>query len=141
MNLLGIQGDIKTKLGTVLTTTMRVDDFPQRPEEYILLDDRGAALAHYIGSTFTKPEANRKNIITQTRTMEWGVSIVMKQLFDGDGLLTKMETIRAGLTGWTPSTLTDLSPFYAVRDGFVAERNGQWWYEIVFGCEGPDQET
>jgi len=139
MNLLTIQDNIKTQLGT-LGLGYVVEDFPNRPEEYQLAHPVGAALVRYNGSTYERPTPNRKGQVVSVRRMEWAVTLVAINLFDNDGLYAKIEAVRAGLMGWTPAASSDLSVFYPVRDGFLQEKLGQWWYEIAFETIGPDQE-
>jgi len=138
MNLVGIQGDFKTQLGT-LGLAMLVDDFPSNPSEYRMMDKRGAALVRFQGSQYERPTANLSGQIVQIRRMEWAVTLVMSNLYDNDGLYAKLETVRDGITGWTPPTSSDLTVCYPVREAFVSETAGQWMYEIIFEVSGPEE--
>ena len=138
MNLLGIQGDFKTQLAT-LGLNMQVADFPANPGAYRLEDRRGAALVRYNGGSYERPTPNLSGQVVQMRRMEWVVTLVMANLYDNDGLYAKLETVRDGITGWTPPTSADLTVCYPVREAFVSETAGQWMYEIIFEVSGPEE--
>ncbi len=138
MNLLGIQGDIKTQLAT-LGLNMQIADFPANPSTYRLEDRRGAALVRFNGSSYERPTPNLSGQIVQIRRMEWVVTLVMSNLYEGDGLYAKLETVRDGITGWTPPTSADLTVCYPLREAFVSETAGQWMYEIIFEVSGPEE--
>ena len=131
MNLLTAQDALETKLGT-LGLDMRVEDYPENVQDYQLLDNRGAVLVKYNGAVYERPAPNRSATIEQERRIQWSITVVMANLFDNDGLYAKMELIRAGLTGYTFSALTDSTVLYPVSENYLGNQNSLWWYEMIF---------
>lgn len=131
MNLLTAQDAIKTQLGT-LGLGMQIDDFPENVQDYQLLDNRGAVLVRYQGAVYERPEGNRSGTIEQERRIQWAITAVSTNLFSNNGLYAKMELIRAGLTNFTLTGLTDSTVLYPVSENYLGNQNCQWWYEMIF---------
>ncbi|MCH8029082.1 MAG: hypothetical protein IH874_04025 [Candidatus Dadabacteria bacterium] len=127
-----IEDAIITKLQTDVTAaTATVEPFPDRPQDYILSHPKGAVLVQYRGSQFTEPRV--VNTITQTRTLEFVIVVVFRNLRSHQGAYGVLDSVRSSLTGYVVTTGgQSLSKMFPVREGFIAEKSGVWWYGMTF---------
>lgn len=103
---------------------------PERPQSWRLNHPRAALLVDYRGSRYAAHE--RMGQIVQPRTVEMGVNVVARNLYDAYGAVALCDAVRAALLGFTPPHARQMT---AVADRFVAEQGGIWIYEIVFATE------
>lgn len=103
---------------------------PERASGWRLNHPRAALLIDYRGSRYGEPQ--RMGVLAQGRTVQLGVSVVARTLYDAYGAVGLVDAVRAALLGWAPPHCKALA---AASDRFVAEEGGLWFYEIVFEAE------
>lgn len=130
-----IEDAIISKLASDITQ-LAVESFPENPEGYQLLHPVGAILVQYRGSTFSEPKA--VGFITQVRTLEFLIALVVRHLRTHQGAYTYLDTIRSSLTGYKIGA--DTSKMYPVREEFLAERGGIWWYGVTYRLDTQESE-
>jgi len=78
-----------------------VKGFPDRPEDFKTLPfKKGLVLVAYRGSRFSTPTNTDK--IIQERTLEFSITIQIRNLRDHSGAYASLEAVRASLTGFSP---------------------------------------
>ena len=114
---------------------LEVSPFPERPDEYGLIHPVGAVLVQYRGSEYSEPAS--LGTITQTRTMEFVVLLAVRHLRSHQGAYAYLDSIRGSLTGYV---IPPLSKMFAVREAFLAEKGGIWWYAVEFKARSIETE-
>jgi hypothetical protein len=89
MALNTIIDDIITQLDTALE--LKVEGFPDNPREYKLLHPKGAVLVSFNNSSYTSPESFE--FIQQIRTLEIGLTLIIKGLRDKNGAYAYLDLI------------------------------------------------
>ena len=121
--------------GNVLAK-MRLEHFPDRPEQYRLVNAAGAVLMRYHGSTFGELMAT--DIIAQEETLEFEITIIARDLgwaYGGPasgpspGAYALIMAVRQALTGFRIQGCTKMWP---VRSEYVRRDSGVWYYAIDF---------
>ncbi len=152
MDLLAVENDIVAKLKADITG-LQIEAFPEDPEQFFRnLHGIGAILVRYDSSDYEIPKANRKQVITQTRTARWAIWVIYRGLITHDltdsseGLYTRLDAVKNSLTGYTIGTqssaaVANASVMYPIRDQFVDENDGLWYHEIVFEHTTPEVES
>jgi len=135
-----IVAQLKSYLATALGTQMvEVAHFPDKPEAYEMRHRIGVALVIYSGSDFG--EVLDIGNVAQERRMEFAVGVRIRDLgwaYGGPpggtspGAYQVLETIRAALTGFQPST--GCSKMRPLRERFVDRdrQGGVWVYESTW---------
>lgn len=106
---------------------LKVEGFPDKPEEYKLLHPKGAVLVHFQGGTYSEPEENI--FLQQTVSLDFGLTLLIKGLRDKNGAYSYIDAVIAALTGFTP---TGCNKMYLNRVDFLSEDNGLWQYAFSF---------
>ncbi len=117
-------------------TDSDVQGYPDDARSFFPKHPVGSVLVQYAGSKFTEPRAF--NSITQTRTPEFKVFVLRRDLRGHAGVQGSLDAVRASLTGFAPP---GYSKMYPVSERFLAEQNGVWIYEMKFAFEGRYQES
>jgi hypothetical protein len=130
-----IEDAVIAKLSTDVAS-LAVEPFPENPDGYQLLHPLGAILVQYRGSTFSDPKA--LGFITQVRTLEFLIVVVVRNLRTHQGAYAHLDALRASLTGYKVGAET--SKMYPVREEFIAERGGIWWYGITYRLDIQESE-
>ena len=125
MALNTIINDIITQLDSALS--LKVEGFPDNPGEYKLLHPKGAILVSFNNSSYTSPESFE--FIQQVRTLEIGLTLIIKGLRDKNGAYIYLDLINDTLTGFKPTGCTQM---YPVSDSFLTEDNGLWQYALSY---------
>jgi len=145
MNLTTVENDIVTKLQTDITSnTPEIRSWPDSPDEYQLLHPHGAILVRYNGSTYSPPDPNSQKKIVQLRTVEWVMAIVQRSLKltkGHQGIYGLIEEIRASLTGYTITGLSDASVLMPTGDSFTQESGGIWIFGAGYSFTFPEAES
>ncbi len=115
---------------------IRVEAFPEKPEEYTLKHARGAVLVGYGRSAYGKPEA--LGAIVQERRLEFDITILARDLREHGGAYGYLDAARVALTGFRPAGARKLHP---VRDRFLGVRGGVWRYAITMATAAPAMEA
>ena len=120
---------IRARLGTLLPT-MAAELFPDKPAEYRLNHPRGAFLVSYGGSKSEQPSL--MDLIVQSRTADFSVTIVQRQLNGNGGVLDTLDDLVRVLTGFAPP---DCGKLYLRSDQFLGETGGLWQYAATFSAQ------
>lgn len=121
-----IINDIVDKLKDNITD-LKVEHFPDNIDEYRLIHSKGAILVAFRGYSDSEPE--ELGFIQQITTIEIGINLVVTGLRDKNGAYSYIDSIRAALTGFTP---TDCFKMYPVSADFLNEDAGRWEYGLIF---------
>ncbi|OQX12811.1 MAG: hypothetical protein BWK73_13935 [Thiothrix lacustris] len=122
-HLLALEADILTQLASA-GLGVTVEPYPDRPQDYTLLDPVGAALVVISGSRYS-PSING----VQTRTCRVVITVLVRNLSTHTGAYTLLDGVLNTLHGWQPA---DWQPLTAISDQFVTEDAGVWQYDTVF---------
>lgn len=130
-----IEDAIISKLQTDITD-LQIEGFPDSPDDYRLIHPVGAILVQYRGSDFDEPKA--LDTVSQTKRMDFLTVLVMRHLRSHQGAYAYLDSIRSSLRG---HQITGFSKIYPVRERFLAEKNGIWWWAITFRMLGREVES
>lgn len=125
MDILDIETAIIDLLVPVVPN-LKVEGFPDKPVGYKLKHSTGAVLVSYQGSTFAAPITNPTS---QSRTVTFDITLIVKDLRTHNGAYQYIDLIRATLTGYR---IPDLARLYPVSEGFLNEQNGIWQWGMSF---------
>ena len=134
MNIREIENLIVEKLQQNFSD-FQVIGFPEKPQEYILLHPIGAILVHYRGGSYSS--TNSINFVSQDKKMEFGVTVVTRNLRSNSGSYEALDKIKNVLCGYKIAGCTKLTP---TKENFISEQNGIWQYEILFTLTTPSIE-
>ena len=91
MNIREIENLIVEKLQQNFSD-FQVIGFPEKPQEYILLHPIGAILVHYRGGSYSS--TNSINFLSQDKKMEFGVTVVTRNLRSNSGSYETLDKIK-----------------------------------------------
>jgi hypothetical protein len=111
-------------------TNIQVEPYPDRPAEYKLLHPTGAVLVHYQGSRYGKRRAT--DAVVQDRRLEFGVTVLARNLRVHTGAYAILDAVCSALTGWQPG---GYGKIYPLSDGFLSEETGIWQYQMSFALD------
>lgn len=126
MGILTIENEIIEQLEDNISD-LKVEGFPEKPNEYQLLHPKGAVLVSYTKSIFD--EQSGFESIQQTEEMEFAILLMVRGLRDKNGAYTYIDTIKDALTGFQPTGCTKMFP---TDIGFLKEENAVWYYTMGF---------
>ena len=145
MDLAAVEDDIVAKLTTVISdTNIDIRSWPNDPAFFQSLKQGGAILVRYAGSDYLPPEPNRQKKVIQDRSPQWNIDIIQKSLkkFKAhQGIYTLIESIRAALTGYTITGLSDAGVMWPISDNFTEEAAGTYVYTLVYTFTFPEAEA
>jgi hypothetical protein len=119
----------------VTTETLKVEGFPDKPSEYKLLHPTGAILVAYNGSDYSVPESLQ--YVEQIHNMEFGATLIVRNLRDKNGAYNHIDKIISTLTGYSP---TGCWKIYPKNVRFLVENSGIWQYAITFNVTNENIE-
>ena len=131
MNIREIENCIINKLQQNFSN-FQIAGFPEKPQEYVLLHPIGAILVRYCGGSYSS--SNSIGYISQDKKMEFGVTVVTRNLRSNYETLEKVKTV---LSGYKILGCSKLMP---TKENFISEQNGIWQYEILFTLTTPSVE-
>ena len=134
MNIREIENSIIEKLQQNFSS-FQVAGFPEKPSEYILLHPIGAILVHYRGGSYSSSKSI--DIINQDKKMEFGVTVVTRNLRANEGAYETLDSIKKILCGYKIVGCSKLTP---IKENFISEANGIWQYELLFTLTTPSIE-
>lgn len=142
MNLTTVEDDIVSRLNTI--TGIKAVSWPDAPQDYQKTFPGGVFLVRYNGSNYEDPEPNNQPKVVQLRTLEWQIAILSKSYKatkKHQGAYDHIESIRAKLTGHTPTGFSDASIMYPLGDGFLSEEAGYHIYTANYAFTFPEAEA
>ena len=104
-----------------------VEAFPERPAEYRLTHPVGKVLVIYSGSNHG-PEITEEPI-SYERVTSWTLALMVRGLKAPKGAYAALEAAVAAIDAWTPPGCRRAR---VTKDGFIANNDGVWIYEITF---------
>ncbi|QZD72876.1 Gp37 family protein [Pseudomonas sp. 3-2] len=116
---------------------LRVERFPENPQQYRLNHPRGAVLLAYGKSTFGHPQSTDATV--QARHMVLRLTLIFRQLNGQDGVVSHLDRMRACLTGWYPPN-TDQA-CHPVSEQFIGHTNGLWQYAQDYATRATQLQT
>lgn len=131
MNIRDIEDKIIEKLKEEIPELL-VRGFPDKPAEFLLLHPIGAILIHYQGGNYSKSQS--LGYVNQTKTAEFSITIVTRNLRSNAGAYELLDSVRAILTGYRIDGCSQLTP---VKENFISENKGIWQYAINFSLTLP----
>ncbi len=102
-----------------------VKAFPDNPRTYKIFAS-AEVLVVFRGGDFEPPR--KTDLVIQERTVQFELSIVVRNLAGHQGAYALLETVRKALQGWRPAL--DCQPAYLVKDQFLGVDSGQWWWAL-----------
>ena len=105
---------------------LTVENFPERPNEYVLRHPVGALLVAYTGRKFAGA-AQMGEVASQMATLSIAITVVMKQLNGSSGALAALDLIRPHLMGFAPP---GCKPITLLREKFLGQHSGAWQYVV-----------
>jgi hypothetical protein len=119
--------------------TLKVEPFPDRPEDYRFTHPTGALLVHYRGADFGESQA--VGTVSLNRKMTFDVTVYAKSLrshrgTQGEGgALLILDALRPYLTGWKPKGAT--SGIVPEREDFLNRDASAWIYVARYSFRAP----
>lgn len=104
-----------------------VKPFPNDVSTHKLLG-KSELLLVYRGGPFETPR--RTDLVVQERTVNFEAVLAIQSLDGHTGAYELLEQIRLAVQGWKP--LPECEPVRIVRDQFLDERSGQWYWAVFF---------
>lgn len=126
MNIRNIENTIIEKLKLEFPE-MKVEGFPDKPQDFILLHPIGALLVHYQGSNYTTSDS--LGCITQENKKEFSITVVTRNLRNNNGAYEYLDKVKQVLTGFK---IDECSQLYPTKDNFISENSGIWQYAVNF---------
>lgn len=142
MNLITVENDIVAKLNEI--SSVKAIAWPDDPVDFQKSYPDGVLLVRYNGSNYEDPEPNNQPKVVQIRTLEFQIGILTKSFRETkkhQGAYTLIESVRAKLTGHTPTGFSDSSVMYPIGDGFVSEEAGFHIYTASYAFTFPEAEA
>jgi hypothetical protein len=125
-----IEKAIIERLAPLKTQKLRVEGFPDNPDELGKPVVIGQVLVGYRKDTFSKPPTFVESApIIQDWMLSFELSLQLKNLRSHTGAYPIMGKIRNLLTGYKPVVQ---KPLYQSEGGFVSIKDGVWYYSMVF---------
>lgn len=131
--ILNIENSINQRLKENISAYL-VESFPANIRDYLVnfTHPKGSVLINYAGSKFS--EADNPNSNAQTRTLEFDIYVVQRNLKSNRGVYPLLELVKTSLTGFEPEGCMRM---YPVSDDFVLEEKGIWVYVMKFNTLAP----
>ncbi len=134
--------DIKTTEDLIIArlisqiTDLKIEGFPDDPEDYRLNHPIGAILVQYQGTKYSSPE--EYNVIIQGSCITtFAISLFTKNLRTNSGAYGYLENIKTALTGLI---IPGQSRLYPTEDGFLGLKDGAFHYGITFALRTTHEE-
>ncbi len=106
---------------------LKVEAFPDRPEDYVFSHPVGVALVRYHESPYAKPD--RTDYVIQNRDLQFEITIMVRNLRKHQGLYPVLEATRAVLQGFrSPKSR---AATYMVSERFLEQKDGVWKYAVL----------
>lgn len=142
MNLITVENDIVSKLNEI--SGIKAIAWPDAPVDFPKIFPDGVLLVRYQGSNYETPDPNNQPKVVQTRTLEFQIAILTKSFRETkkhQGAYTLIESVRAKLTGHTPTGFSDSSIMFPLGDGFLSEEAGFHIYTANYAFTFPESEA
>ncbi len=133
--ILGLETALVNRLAAALPM-VEVVAYPGPAEQYALTHPCGAVLVGYSQSTYSAPEPT--DLLAQTRTMSFEITVLARDLRSDNGAYRFLETVRTALAGWMPENAHKVVP---VQDRFVGANDGVWRYALTVSLTTITLET
>lgn len=111
-------------------TSVEVAAFPDSPDAYRVLHQRGAILVGYRGMEAVQPP--RLSRLTQVARARWQVTVLARSLRRHDGAYELLEMVRSRLLGWSPGP--SAGPLWLVSEEYRTYEDGTWQYDVTWAC-------
>ncbi|OQA18885.1 MAG: Gp37 protein [bacterium ADurb.Bin363] len=108
-------------------TTLKVEGFPEKPDEYVLTHPKGVVLVQFFSSDFSDSLTDED--ILQQETLQFIMSVSVRGLRTHTGAYEYIEQIRQALTGYVLSSCRPIKP---KQIKFAGEEAGIWTYVFIF---------
>lgn len=118
---------------------LKVEVFPDRPEDYRFTHPVGALLVHYRGADFG--DSQGVGTVSLNRKLLWDITLYAKSLRDHrgtegrGGALLMLDALRAHLAGWRPKGAT--SGMVPEREDFLNRDASAWIYVARYSLRAP----
>lgn len=106
-----------------------ITEYPLSIEEYKLNHPRGALLIVYKGSDFQKSKVEGFQI--QPRDLQIGIIAVIKKNNGSKDPEEYVDFIKDSLTGIEIQVEREEKKTYPVKDEWLKEESGEWWYAVT----------
>lgn len=126
MDILTVEDAIVAKLSEEIKD-IKIDAFPDDPDNYVKTNKKGAILVQYVGSGYTEPDFP-DNII-QFRNPEVMIAVSRRSRRGHQGVYEYLERVRKILTGYQ---ISGCEKMYPRRDRFLSKDGEMWTYGIIF---------
>lgn len=129
-NIATIESFILTKLRAVITDRP-VEASPEDPQQYkdLPIGENGIVLVSYRGSAFSELLEQGDPPSGQARSVQFDVTMIVRDLRSHTGAYTIIEAVRAALTG---QEVCVNAPLRCIRDGFHSVVNHLWFFSSTF---------
>lgn len=126
--ILEVEDALVTQLITGLAPlAMKVEAFPDRPEDYVFSHPVGVCLVRFHESPYEKPRAT--DYVIQNRDLLFEVVLMVRNLRKHQGLYPALEATRAVLQGFrVPKSR---GPAHMVSERFLEQKDGVWKYAVL----------
>jgi hypothetical protein len=106
---------------------LAVEPFPDSPDRYRMLHQRGAVLVVYRGMDAQEPEGLRR--LTQPATVRFSVMVLSRNLREHSGAYEVLDRVRQALLGFVPS---HCGAGWLEREDYRSQEDGTWVYEATY---------
>ena len=106
--------------------SMKVEPFPDNPDNYIPTHPTGTVLVVYKGSAYGPAQAT--DLVIQDREMDFELTILIRNLRKHQGAYAVIEALRLGVAGWMAPGANRGARL--VRDEFRGHESGIWHWAL-----------
>lgn len=112
------------------------ESFPDEPERYDLLHERGVVLVRYNGTTFAEPET--LGLTMQSGETEFVLSVLAFSLTDSNGIYALLTKVLRAICG---KSFNGSTPVKIKNVAFAGVNIGRWQYDITASFDLPIVEA
>lgn len=112
------------------------ESFPDDPESYDLLHERGVVLVRYNGTTFIEPET--LGLTTQSGETEFVLSVLAFSLTDPNGIYALLTKVLRAICG---KSFNGSTPVKIKNVAFAGVNINRWQYDITASFDLPIVEA
>lgn len=106
--------------------SLKVEPFPEAPDNYVPTHPTGTVLVVYKGSAYGPAQST--DLVIQDREMDFELTILIRNLRKHQGAYAVIEALRNGLAGWMAPGANKGARL--VRDEFRGHEAGIWHWAL-----------
>lgn len=132
-----IEKAIVSRLRDKIPKPIKVEAFPDSPEQYPFMTPNGSIYVRYAEED-NNPPSQSMGIIKQDSTKTFIVTILHRNLRVEGGIYLYLDLVKRALRGFKP--IPGCSKMWVTKAGLIDQVKGTWNYEVWFSLLVPEVE-